>query len=455
MPFRHRARLVRGRRSANLFSGAAVIPTAAALAFGVIAVGGQLGGHGFLGGAGVARAADATVESPSDETPRRPVDPPPIMRAEVGAEYDSNVHRVEVIRGMTAATPVASPVGRLVLGLSSAGRVGRAEDVAFSILGGVKGFERPEARNENVLVLETAGSWRAAVGERTQVAASTVYYEAVQAGTSAERELSGEARDFRSLSPVLRLGRFLGSSPGEGGQAGQAAAPSQPGQLDLALGYRWFTYKPNRAYDFQAPVLGLEYRQQRESDDGEADWELTAGAAVELRRFSGARLVPTPPEMCGTPGDCAPMIDPLGARHVDQFSSGHLELTRTGSLLLGLGYTLQWNRSNSDTESVFRHVGIAKLASALPGHLFLAARAELVYATYPDHVVLAAGPTGSAMASIEDENRSQLRVELSRALLPALRVVARYTLALNAFGQSVLEYRRQTATLSLSFSSRE
>jgi hypothetical protein len=125
------------------------------------------------------------------------------------------------------------------------------------------------------------------------------------------------------------------------------------------------------------------------------------------------------------------MIDPVGARHVDQFSSGQVDLTHTGSLLLGLGYTLQWNRSNSDTESVFRHVGMAKLASALPGHLFLAARAELVYATYPDHVVLAAGPTGSAMASIEDENRSQLRIELSRALTPALRVVARYTLALN------------------------
>jgi hypothetical protein len=388
----------------------------------------------------------------AEEPPRRPADPPPVVRAEVGAEYDTNVHRVEVLRGMTTATPVASPVGRLVLGLSSAGRVGRAEDVAFSILGGVKGFERSDARNENVLVVETAGSWRAAVGERTQVAASTVYYEAVQAGTPGERELSGEARDFRSLSPVLRLGRFLGSSAAEAGQPGP---PNQPGQLDLALGYRWFTYKPNRAYDFQAPVLGLEYRQQRESDDGEADWELTAGAAVELRRFSGARLVPTPPGTCGTPGDCAPMIDPVGARHVDQFSSGHVDLTHTGSLLLGLGYTLQWNRSNSDTESVFRHVGMAKLASALPGHLFLAARAELVYATYPDHVVLAAGPTGSAMASIEDENRSQLRIELSRALTPALRVVARYTLALNAFGQSVVEYRRQTATLSLSYSSRE
>ena len=426
------------------------MPTAAALTFGIMAIGpgGAPGARNAL-----ARTADAgTVESAPDEAARRPANPPPIVRAEVGAEYDTNVHRVEQIRGMTTATPVASPVGRLVLGLSSAGRVGQAQDVAFSMLGGAKGFERPDARNENVLVVETAGTWGAAVGERTQVAASTVYYEAVQAGTPAERELSGEARDFRSLSPVLRLGRFLGTSSGE---AGQPAPPSPPGQVDLALGYRWFTYKPNRAYDFQAPVLGIEYRQQRESEDGEADWELTAGAAVELRRFSGVRLVPTPPETCGTPGDCAPMIDPLGSRHVDQFSTGHVDLTRTGSLLLGLGYTLQWNRSNSDTESVFRHVGMAKLASALPGHLFLAARAELVYATYPDHVVLAAGPTGSAMASIEDENRSQLRVELSRALTPALRVVARYTLALNAFGQSVVEYRRQTATLSLSFSSRD
>jgi hypothetical protein len=124
-------------------------------------------------------------------------------------------------------------------------------------------------------------------------------------------------------------------------------------------------------------------------------------------------------------------------------------------LLVGLGYTLQWNRSNSYTESVFRHIGLVRAATALPGQLFLAARAELVYASYPDHVVLAAGPTGSAMTSIEDENRSLLRVELSRACTPSLRLVARYTLALGAFGQSVVEYRRQTATLSLTFSGRD
>jgi hypothetical protein len=432
MELRHRARLARRHRDAMTTSGAsAVLPELRRQAL----VGCLAGCLAVVAAAG--QTASAAEAAPASEVTSSSRDPPPSLHAEVGTEYDTNVHRVEQVRGMATPPPVASGVGRLVLGLSSAGRLGQTQEVAFSVLGGVKGFLSPSARNENVLVVETAGTWRSALTERTPVSVGALYYDAIQAGTAAERALSGEARDFRSLSPVLRLGRLLG--PGA--------------QVELAGGYRWFVYKPDHAFDFQAPVLGLEYRLQREAEDGETDWELTAGAGVELRTFSGARLVPLSTGC--PPAICAPGLDPLGVTHRDAFSGGHVELTRTGWLLVGLGYTLQWNRSNSYTESVFRHIGLVRAATALPGQLFLATRAELVYASYPDHVVLAAGPTGSAMTSIEDENRSLLRVELSRACTPSLRLVARYTLAIDAFGQSVVEYRRQTVTLSLTFSGRD
>ena len=83
-------------------------------------------------------------------------------------------------------------------------------------------------------------------------------------------------------------------------------------------------------------------------------------------------------------------------------------------------------------------------------------RAELAYVTYPDGITLTTGtgtlptgPTGQPSASIEEETRSQLRVELSRDVTTHLQLVARYTFYANALGQGVGDYRRQTATLSL------
>jgi hypothetical protein len=49
---------------------------------------------------------------------------------------------------------------------------------------------------------------------------------------------------------------------------------------------------------------------------------------------------------------------------------------------------------------------------------------------------------------IDRENRSSVRVDLSRALTERLQLVARYTAYLNELG-SVGRYHRQTALLSL------
>ena len=183
----------------------------------------------------------------------------------------------------------------------------------------------------------------------------------------------------------------------------------------------------------------------RETADASADWEVVAGAGLELRRFAGARLI-AQPSGC-VPSSCTTTPDPGGARHVDEFVSGHLDVTRTGAVLVGAGYSLQWNRSNSYAESVVRHVGTVRFTALLPFRLYLAARTELVYATYPDRVTLAIGPSGQPSASIDDENRNQARAELSRDLGAHLQIVGRYTLYTNAFGQ--VQYGRQTATISL------
>ena len=142
------------------------------------------------------------------------------------------------------------------------------------------------------------------------------------------------------------------------------------------------------------------------------------------------------------------VADPSGARHADQFFTGQLDVTRTGSVLVGAGYALQWNRSNSYAESLIRHVGSVRFTAPLPLGIYLAARAELVYATYPQKVAIAVGgPSGQVSASIEEETRSQVRAELSRDLTAGLQLVGRYSFYANALGQG--QYRRQTGMLSL------
>lgn len=353
------------------------------------------------------------------------------LRAELGAEYDSNVHRTEELPGAGGAATVGSPLGRAVLGWSASDRLGHRQDVAFSLLGAAKLFALQEARSENVGIVETGGSWRIATTARTRLGVSAAYYEAIQAGTQAEQQLSGEARDFRSLAPVARFQSGIGDG----------------GLLSVGGGYRWFRYKPNRDYDFGAPVLSAEYQLGRESADGDVDWELTAGAGVELRRFAGARLVRQTTDC--TPDACALVPDAAGTVHQDQFFSGHAALTRTGRVLLGLGYAIQWNRSNSYAEALVRHVGTVRFTAPLPLGIYLAARAELVYVTYADRVTLIGIRSGQAYATIDDENRSQARAELSRDLANRLQLIARYSLYVNPLGQ--LHYRRQTATLSLAF----
>lgn len=351
------------------------------------------------------------------------------LRAELGAEYDNNVHWASQTGAAGGPPRVASALGRMVLGLNAADRLGTNQDVALSVLGAAKAFQAGEARSENVAVMDASGTWRIAAGARTRLGIGGSYYDAVQSGTAAERALSGVARDFRSLSPTFRLERAVGES----------------GTLGAAAGYRWFDYKPARGYDFEAPVLAVDYRLGGETADGAADWEAVASGAVEFRRFSGARLVMDP--MCTTAPMCLAVRDPEGGRQSDQFVSGGVDITRTGRLLVGVGYGVRWNRSNSYSETLLRHAGILRLTIPLPLGLYLAARGELVYVTYPEHARFGSPTTGQSFTTIEDENRSYARAELTRDLFSHLQLIARYSLYLNALGQGT--YQRQTASLSL------
>lgn len=362
-------------------------------------------------------------------------------RAEVGVEHDSNVHRAERLPdGSSAPAPATGPdaiVGsfltRGVLGWSAADRLSARHDVAFSVLGATKLFWSEAARPENVAVVETSGSWGIRLGRRNRLRLSLPFYEVIQMVTPTERAL-GYGRDFRSATPSLRWTSVIG----------------ERGTLTVLGGYRHFVYKPSHSHDFGAPLIGLEGQWAFESEDGNNDWDLGAGVSAELRRFTGARFVPEPPNCA--PRTCAPAPDPAGVRHQDQFLSGHLHLTWTGAVLVGAAYVAQWNRSNSYAEGLMRHIALVRFAAALPLGLYVAARGEMVIARYADPVSLAIGPTGISSVTVEEENRSQVRIELSRGLIGGFDLVARGSYYANPFGDRVAPYERLTATLSLTYS---
>jgi hypothetical protein len=103
---------------------------------------------------------------------------------------------------------------------------------------------------------------------------------------------------------------------------------------------------------------------------------------------------------------------------------------------------------------VTRHFVTLRFATPLPLGLYLAARGELLISRYLHPIFVGQlNVQGLTYLSIDDENRSSVRVDLSRALGDRLQLLARYTLYVNELGASGAagHFRRQTALLSLSF----
>jgi hypothetical protein len=355
------------------------------------------------------------------------------LRAELGPELDTNAHRTEIVHVAGVVNPpvVSSPLARAVLAGSLSDVVGDGHQVSMSATLAAKVFEKAAARDEDVAIAESTLLWRAPLGAHTALGLAGAYYEAFQ--REAPPPVYGfDRRDFRSLTPTARLLAGLG----------------EHAELGVGAGYRLFVFKPDRTFDFQAPTASLDARWARETEDGAADWEAAFRGAYERRAFDSAPFVEP---ACPGGGICPPVAG-AGTR-LDHFATAAVDVSRTGRLLFGGGYALHVNLSNSFGESVLRHFLTAHFAAALPLDVYLAVRAEILFARYADHVVVAQVDTvGRTFVSIEDENRNLVRVDLSRNLTDRLQLLARYTFYSNELGAgNVVSYRRQTALLSLAF----
>ena len=352
------------------------------------------------------------------------------LRAEVGLEYDTNAHRTEIVAGANNPPLVASALERLVLAGTLSDVVADGQILTLAATAAGKIYDAPAAHDEDVAIAQSSLAWAKALAPRATLTLSGAYYEAFQA-PAANLIDATERRDFRSLAPTAQLGFVLVE------------------RLDLSLsaGYRMFVFKPDRDDDFNAPTAAVELRWSRQTE-GDADWEASTGAAFEHRTFGGPALVI----------DCPPIV-PKGlacagpdTRH-DDFLMSHLDLLRVGRVLVGVGYAFHYNRSNSYGDTVMRHFVTARFAAPLPGGFTLAARGELLLAFYSQQVpigAVAVGNSFSSVESIDDENRSSVRVDLSHELGDRLRLVARYTFYANELANaSPISYQRQTLLLSL------
>ncbi|MES1207925.1 MAG: hypothetical protein ABUS79_18480 [Pseudomonadota bacterium] len=375
----------------------------------------------------VTAAAARAQEDAPPETERLTV------RGEAGLEIDNNAHRTEIVAGAQNPPLVVSLVQRLVLSGALSDTIAEGQVVSMGATLAGKIFDAAAAADEDVAIAQTSLAWQKSLGSVGALTLSGAYYEAFQRA-SVSLAAAVERRDFRSLAPAVQL----------------TWAAAEHLDLSVTGGYRWFVFKPDRDFDFQAPTAGVELRWARQPDRG-ADWEATFGAAYEYRTFGGPALTTdcpiAPPNMVPFGLACS---GPNTRR--DSFAIGHIELTRVGRVLAGVGYALQGNRSNSYGETVIRNAVSARVALRLPGLLMLAARGDLLFAHYTEHQVI--GQTtivsGNSIESIDNENRSTVRVDLSRDLTERLRLLARYTFYANEIATgSNLTYRRQTALLSL------
>lgn len=342
------------------------------------------------------------------------------LRLEDGAEYDSNPARAEQISGV-AQPPSApgSPLARVVASGNFVAPLGTRNVLAVSSALGGKWFTAAEARAENVLVAQASVSDSVRLGERTQLVPGMAYYDVFQ-----RRAI--DLPDFRSAAPSLQIDQSL--------------TPSLSGSF--ALGYRWFTFKPDDAFSFSAPTAMLLVRQvfPGELVEGGADWEWSAGGSVEARGFHGPA--------CNA-GGCEDLVSV--PRHTDRFWIFHGEFTRTGSWLVGSGAALHLNQSNSYGESLLRGLFHVRAVIPLPWQLSFSLRAELVATRYADTLTFPQPVVGLPSASIEDESRSTVRVELARVFLGQIEVGARYIFYTSAPTSSAVSYRRQTLLVYLAF----
>lgn len=345
-------------------------------------------------------------------------DPDVTLKIEAGSEVDSNVHRAPSGSNVQSAAD-----GRFGVHLDLLGKAGEHGRYALDAVAAGKAFAGRDASTENVAVTTFDGRYDLDAGLLVP-GIRLAYYEA-----------------FGDVANVLAL---------RTGDAGASLA-LHAGELRVApvFGWRFFTYKPDRAFDFDGPHVGLSIGQRVRAED--ASWQLAWAAAysASVRRYGAAVLA----NFCGAGAPVTPScLSVTTIDRTDLFHDVAVDLTYTGAFILGLRLGLQVNESNSFGQSLVRGRVELSGTAELVWDIVVTARVILQVDSYVDGLLLG-GDVGT-FTTIEDEARNAVILHVTRDLSDSWALEARLAAYANPFAAEALAYRRETAYLGLVYSFR-
>ncbi|MCP4448832.1 MAG: hypothetical protein GY811_26385 [Myxococcales bacterium] len=354
---------------------------------------------------------------------------------ESGAEYDSNLHRVEVLDGEVAGVD-AGPLMRSGARYEMTLRPDEGSQLRLDLRGASKVFAVPAGQSENLaMVLSDLRYQRRLGASRASLALRGNYYDAIDIRPFGEGDRPAGGRSFRTSE----LGTGL-SVPSEDGH-----------QLSLLLGVRDFEYKPDSDYSWRGAQAGLQYASKHwigdpDTDESAAFLDFRAAYRLGMRSYQGAAFRNTcAPDEMPTPDCFVPTDESRG----DMNHSLVVEGVYTGKQIYSLLYGAEVVDSNSYGQALLRQHVEFGFTSELFAEVFLTARAIVRLNTFLDPLLLARDIQNQSFVSIEDENRNSLSLHLARDLSSNWGAELRVAVYGNEFATEELRFRRQTAYLGL------
>lgn len=355
------------------------------------------------------------------------------LSLEGGSEFDSNLHRVEMVEGAIAGVDSGILVrsgARYQLAL----RPKKGQRLSLDLRGATKLFTVPEGQSENLAIVYLDGRYDRYLGKtRAFIGLRGNYYEAFDMRPFGEGERPVVGRSFRTSEGEISL-----TLPSEGEH-----------RISLLGGLRDFVYKPDQDFNWQGEHLGLRYATMfwhgdPDKEEGAASVDLRAVYRVALRSFQGAAFRNTCSDQEMTVPEC---FVPTGERRSDLHHSVVLEASYTGAHIFSLLYGAQIVDSNSYGQASLRQRLEAAMTSKLPGQIYVTGKAVVRLNTFIDPLLLARDVQSQTFVSIEDENRNSLSLHLARDFGDHWGLEARLALYSNEFATEELSFRRQTAYL--------
>jgi hypothetical protein len=350
-------------------------------------------------------------------------------RLETGAEYDTNVLRLEVPDDVQAGLPGAGLV-RAGWRTRLAARLGRGDALVGHVVAGGKKFLSSAGADEDVGIVSANLRYDRALTERRSiVSARASYYDAFGPPRA--------QRNFRNADAELAL-----TLVGPDGH-----------RLSAHLGARRFTYKSDADFDWGGPHAGVGYATtvwRAETDaDSASSIDIAVDYRVERRSYAGLAFANGCPAGAEPEPTC---LVPTALARADLHHRASAELAYTGDRVYALRYETQVTDSNSVGQSAIRHRLELSLTAELPGEIFATVRGALLYNVFLDSLLIARDVSAQSFVSIDDENRNTFIVHVARDVGPRWTVEAQYALYTNEFATQELDYRRQTFYAGLTLS---